>query len=146
MDEPSNFSFIDNFIAGSAIPRSKSNLEFYLRNDINNIVTLTSEKPLALHYIGKLHFNLLHLPIINPPISREMIKNYIEFLSKAIKKNEKVVIHCQFGQERTGIMLVVYLIKIRGYTVNNAISEVRTSRPGSLQMKSTLEFLLTNYS
>ncbi|OLS25120.1 MAG: hypothetical protein HeimC2_19920 [Candidatus Heimdallarchaeota archaeon LC_2] len=146
MDEPSNFSFIDDFIAGSAIPQSKSNLEFYLQNDINNIVTLTSEKPLAFHYIEKLDFNLLHLSITNPPISKEMIASFVDFLSKAKKKNEKVVIHCQFGQERTGIMLVVYLIKIKGYNVKNAISEVRTNRPGSLQMKSTLEFLLTNYN
>ena len=117
VDEPSNFSFIDDFIAGSAIPQNKSNLDFYIRKNIKNIVSLTYNKHLALHYIDTDNFNLLHLPISNPPISPEMIESYFDFLKKAKENNEKVVIHCQFGQERTGIMLVIYLIEIKGFNV-----------------------------
>ena len=145
MDEPGNFSFIDNFIAGSAFPYNKSNLEFFLVNNINNIVTLTSDKPLALQYVDKLDFNHLHITITAPPLTNEMIRHFVDFLTKAKEKNEKVVVHCQFGQERTGIMLVLYLIKLKGYNVNEAISEIRKMRPGSLQMNNTLEFLRLNY-
>ncbi len=146
VDEPNNFSFIDDFMSGSAFPHSKSNLEFFLQNKINNIITVTSEKPLALKYVNKLDFNHLHLPITSPPLANEMITSYINFLTKAKKKNEKVVIHCQFGQERTGILLVVYLLKFRDYNLQDAISEIQKRRPGSLQMRSTLEFLHTSFS
>ena len=36
---------------------------------------------------------------------------------KAKENKEKVVIHCQFGQERTGIMLVIYLMEFKGFNV-----------------------------
>lgn len=146
VDEPNNFSFIDGFMSGSAFPYSKTNLEFFLQNEINNIVTVTNEKPLALTYMDKSDFNHLHIPITSPPLTDEMISRYTDFLNEAKKTNQKVVIHCQFGQERTGILLVVYLLKFKNYKVRDAISEIQKMRPGSLQMRSSLEFLYTSFS
>jgi atypical dual specificity phosphatase len=74
-----------------------------------------------------------------------MITKYIEFLNQAKKNKGKVVIHCQFGQERTGILLAIYLVKFKGIGVSEAIKLVQDKRPHSLQMMSSLKYLRDNF-
>lgn len=144
--KPRNFSFIDEFIAGSSFPYETSNLEYFLESGITNIVTITSESPLSLEYFDKSEFKLLHLPVSSPPISNRSIQNYTQFLQSALKNDEKVVVHCQFGQERTGILLVIYLVKFKKISAQDAIDKIRKMRPQSLQMKSSIKYLLENFS
>ncbi len=144
--KPTNFSFIDSFIAGSALPYETSNLEYFLENGITNIVTITSESPLSLKYFDKSEFKLLHIPINGPPIPIKSLENYIQFLRTAIENREKVVVHCQFGQERTGILLAIYLMRFKNMSPEDAIDRIRNMRPKSLQMKSSIKYLLENFS
>jgi len=144
--KPSNFSFIDYFIAGSAFPFETAHLDYFLESDITNIVTTTSESPLSLEYIDRSKFNLLHLQVNSPPILSKTINEYVHFLQTAQKKNEKVVVHCQFGQERTGMLLAIYLIKFNNYSTREAINKIRKMRPSSLQMESSVRYLLENFS
>jgi protein-tyrosine phosphatase len=144
-NQPGNFSFIDNFIAGSAFPYEKRNLDFFLKQGISNIVSITSDNLLSLEYSDKKQFNHLHLPLNGPPTNKQMITKYIEFLNQAKKNKGKVVIHCQFGQERTGILLAIYLVKFKGIGVSEAIKLVQDKRPHSLQMMSSLKYLRDNF-
>ncbi|MCE7736745.1 MAG: protein tyrosine phosphatase [Candidatus Heimdallarchaeota archaeon] len=144
--KPTNFSFIDSFIAGTSFPYESSHLEYFLEAGITNIVTITSETPLSLEYFDKSRFNLLHLPVNSPPISRNSIDKYILFLQNAMDNSEKVVVHCQFGQERTGILLALYLIKFKNFSAQDAIDKIRKLRPKSLQMTSSIKYLLENFS
>lgn len=143
--KPVNFSFIDSFIAGSAFPYEIADLNYYAKSGINNIVTITSESPLSLQYLEENKFNHLHLPVNNPPISSESIIKYVDFLQTALDKKEKVVVHCQFGQERTGMLLAIYLIKFKDYSAQQSIDLIRQLRPKSLQMHSSIKYLLENF-
>ncbi len=140
--KPRNFAFIDDFIAGSAIPDNIDHLKFYKENGINRVISLTADRPLVMY-----HNNIIedhHLAISSTPSDRT-IKKYIDILRDAEKNNEKVVVHCQFGQERTGIMLIIYLVEIKGMNKDDAIRLLREKRPVSLKTYHAIQYLNNRY-
>ena len=46
-----------------------------------------------------------------------------------------VLVHCLGGYGRTGTMLAAYLIKERGFSAEQAISFVRSRRPGAVEVE-----------
>ncbi|MCY3410357.1 MAG: dual specificity protein phosphatase family protein [Candidatus Heimdallarchaeota archaeon] len=140
----SNFSFIDDTIAGSACPVHIDDLKEVYNAGIRHIISLTTDRPIVF-----LHNNLsdllsTHLPIYSVP-SENVINKFLEVVQDTQSKGGRVLIHCQFGQERTGMLLAIYLIKMKGLSADEAINEVRTLRPGSLRTHAAIDFLRNTY-
>lgn len=145
MSSPKNFSFVDEIIAGSAIPFSEDNIEFLINSGIKYIISLTEEGLETYFPHASAQLTLVHIPIFGPPTDSEVIQ-FLNIISKAERANEKVMIHCQYGQERTGCFLAIYLIEKKGYSFEEAISLVKKTRPNSLQSSSMIRFLHNRYS
>lgn len=138
---PGNFSFLDDFIAGSARPYNVGNIHFLKQQGITHIVSTTTS-PLAFveDATGKLHVNYLFLPVSNVPTPQQ-IKDFLELILSAKSSDSKVLVHCQFGQERTGILLAIYLIEFVKMSVDDAIKFIQTNRPTSLNSSNSVDFL-----
>ena len=131
---PRNFSWlIQDEIAGMGRPVAiVADLEFLKDNSIESIVSLT-ELPLHKTLIEEFGFEYKHIPI--PDFStptQEQIEEFVTFVNNLLSSKKKIVVHCEAGIGRTGTMLACYLVS-KGYNAENAISEVRKRRPGSIE-------------
>jgi len=131
---PRNFSWlIQDEIAGMGRPMAiVADLEFLKDNRVESIVSLT-ELPLHKTLIEEFGFEYKHIPI--PDFStptQEQIEEFVTFVNNLLSSKKKIVVHCEAGIGRTGTMLACYLVS-KGYSAENAISEVRKRRPGSIE-------------
>uniref|UniRef100_A0A0B6ZLR9 Protein-serine/threonine phosphatase n=1 Tax=Arion vulgaris TaxID=1028688 RepID=A0A0B6ZLR9_9EUPU len=53
----------------------------------------------------------------------------INFIDEAVQANECVLVHCNAGVSRSATVVMAYLIKREGMTVNEALSLLRSKRP-----------------
>ncbi|BFZ01448.1 hypothetical protein BsWGS_04487 [Bradybaena similaris] len=53
----------------------------------------------------------------------------INFIEEAIKANGCVLVHCNAGVSRSAAVIMAYLIKKEGMTINDAFSYLRSKRP-----------------
>ncbi|KAK0057996.1 dual specificity protein phosphatase 19 [Biomphalaria pfeifferi] len=56
-------------------------------------------------------------------------QNAITFIDEALKANGCVLVHCNAGISRSAAIVMAYLIKTEGMTVNEAFSFLRLKRP-----------------
>lgn len=135
---PENFSWIDNFVAGSSIPIHIDHIEFFKSNGITHVISLTSTIPLVMKYTKKISH--VHIPIYSTPDNHQLFQ--IKKLLRDIKSESgKIVVHCQYGQERTGIFLAIYLILFYNLTPKEAIKKIRKKRPGSLRTFAAAQYI-----
>ncbi|MHA2250816.1 MAG: phosphatase domain-containing protein [Candidatus Kariarchaeaceae archaeon] len=137
--KPDNFSWIDNFVAGSSKPQIKEHIDYFLSQGITHMISLTTESPLVMHHVNtKLAHH--HIPIFNIP-DQHQITQFKHILQEVKAQSGKIVVHCQFGQERTGVFLALYLMEHAGMKADEAKKLVQKMRPGSLRTSITKEFL-----
>lgn len=139
-----NFSFIDETLSGSAYPNQIEDLDRYIDEDISHIISLTPNLPLVSRYLEDKNIIFHHFPVYATP-DEAQLSQFESLMKLVVKKGEKAVVHCQYGQERTGIFLAHYLIKVKSMKVKDAIHLIRTKRPSSLQTSHSRYFILNNF-
>ncbi|RMG25576.1 MAG: hypothetical protein D6732_22310 [Methanobacteriota archaeon] len=137
-----NFSFLRPELAGSEAPYHTSDLMFLVDHGITDIFVLTPELTLAEKMIPDLNLPLkiTHIPVYGVP-EIQQLDDFVHKVEEVKSKGGKALVHCQFGQERTGIFLAYYLCKTYGYSWRDAVQEVQMKRPSSLQSPNSIEFL-----
>ena len=138
-----NFSWlIEGEIAGMAKPASSVyDFKFLKDEGFEAIVSLT-ELPLSEVLTEKFGFSVKHIPVrdFEAP-TLEQIEDFVAFAENARSEGKKLVVHCDAGIGRTGTILACYLVS-KGYNAADAIEEVRTKRPGSLETIEQEEIVL----
>jgi len=126
-----NFSWvIPNKLAGCAGPRGGGDLRFLKRNGITLLVRLVEEHiaQVTTEQIAKLGLMDLHEPISDfaaPP--QEKIVKIVNQAKDTIEVGGSVVISCDAGIGRTGMILTCILISYC-YTTERAIDTVQKTR------------------
>lgn len=128
-------------IAGSSKPRSVENLQFIADQGIKRIISISSPntikdyaKGLSIEVIP-LEFQDLMIP------SDNQIKKFISIMEKSIKEHKPVLIHCQLGCGRTGLLLTAYLMKFENKEWDKALGEIRSIRPCAVETETQFEYL-----
>lgn len=139
-----NYSFIDQILAGSAKPYHLDDIQEYVEDGITHMVSLTPRPPLVSKYLEDMPILLHHLPVYATPDGTQ-IDDFIDLMRSLKVNEEKAVIHCEYGQERTGIFLAAYLIEIKNFDYETAIQSIREKRPSSLRTHNARQFLRDRY-
>eukprot|EP01102_Stenamoeba_stenopodia_P008155 TRINITY_DN231_c0_g1_i1.p1 TRINITY_DN231_c0_g1~~TRINITY_DN231_c0_g1_i1.p1 ORF type:complete len:262 (-),score=37.58 TRINITY_DN231_c0_g1_i1:214-999(-) len=69
-----------------------------------------------------------------------------EFYDNPANENKYVVIHCSYGRNRTGVMVVSYLVEELGMDVNDALRAFSDSRPPGIKHKWMIDDLIQRYN
>ena len=69
--------------------------------------------------------NYVHIPIHTWQISRDDLLQVMQHIQQAKQKNQKVLIHCYHGSDRTGASVAMYRIIFEGWTIEAAKQEMK---------------------
>ena len=134
MNNSHSFSWVvaDVLAAMSQPYDTVATMEFLKDEGVAVIISLT-ETPLSQSFIEEFDFDYHHIPVADftAPTARQ-IAHFVRIVEKARKTGKKCVAHCHAGRGRTGTMLACYLVS-RGRSADEAIREVRSIRPGSIE-------------
>lgn len=130
---PMNFSFIDEYVSGSAGPLSKREVNWFRKKGINSILSLT-ESPIKEEWVAGLVYKNVPMKDHSVP-TLDQLHETVNFVISQSKMKQTVVVHCMAGKGRTGTVLAAYMCKKYGLTPQQAISQLRSKRPGSVERR-----------
>jgi len=136
------FSFIDEYVAGSGYPYSVNQIEKMYNDGITDIVTLTPSSPSSVVKDSGRPINVHHFPTLTVP-HKDNISTILNLIEDGKKEGRKFMIHCQYGQERTGIVLAAYLEKSRKLDKQAAIDLLHKLRPSSLKSRNSVAYFIS---
>jgi atypical dual specificity phosphatase len=139
MSEPRAFSWIDEpRLAALGWPEGEEDLAWLKSQGIEVLVSLTEEPP-PRREVNDAGLMLYHVPIedMTAP-TQEDIDRCMSAIKKAHDLSMGVAVHCGAGAGRTGVILACYMVA-KGATANEAIRQVRSLRPGSIETDEQLD-------
>jgi atypical dual specificity phosphatase len=134
MDRPSNFSWVDEWVAASGRPMTMQQLRWIKSRGIDAVISLT-EYPLPREWIEQLGMEYAYFPIEDHSApDPETLKEIVDKILAMVSGGRRVLVHCAAGLGRTGTVLAAYLVASKGLSAEEAISAVRRLRPGSIEL------------
>jgi len=133
-DKPTNFGWIiEGSLAASGYPSSASQVRWLKEKGVNSILTLT-EEPLPKEFLDGSGMFAHHVQMSDhAPPSQEALSKAVKHVRSEIEKGNVVVVHCLAGKGRTGSVLTAYMVEFLGKEPDEAISQLREARPGSVE-------------
>jgi len=132
LDKPTFFTWVrDGRIAASGRPYSKDQVDWLNEHGVSAILTLT-EEPLPNGWtigLESRHIMMRDHEQVGPGA---MLLG-ADYIASAISRGKIVLVHCLAGKGRTGCVLAAYLMAYEGKTARQAIDELRSNRPGSVE-------------
>jgi len=134
-----NFGWIrEGALAGMGYPDADA-WPHLVDEGIGAVVSLTRREPPGDPEGAGL--KTLHAPVpdFGTPSDADL-RRTLRFMRAQIEAGRAVVVHCQAGQGRTGLVLAAYLV-YEGMSAEDAIARVRTLRPGSIETAEQLQLV-----
>jgi atypical dual specificity phosphatase len=127
-----NFSFIDESVAGSAGPLTKTEVNWLKEKKGIQAILSVREGPLAKIWVEGLEY--LNVPVKNHAVpTLAELNTCVDYIMKQVSAGKKCDVHCAAGRGRTGTVLACYFCRRYGLSAFDAIAKIRQMRPGSIE-------------
>ena len=84
-------------------------------------------------------FQLVHIPINTWAIDREDLLTVMQNIQKAKQNNQRMLIHCYHGSDRTGASVAMYRIIFENWSTQDAMNEMKHGGYGFHPIWSNIE-------
>lgn len=88
-------------------------------------------------------FNLVHIPIYTWAINRDDLLTAMRAIQTAKQQNQKVLVHCYHGSDRTGATIAMYRIIFENWSIEDAVKEMKQGGYGYHVIWKNIEHLFT---
>lgn len=123
LSEAQNFYQISNNVFRSEQP-DLTLIPKLNQYQIRTVINLRSRNP-DQNVFKDLPFNLVHIPINTWAINRDDLLQIMQAIQQAQQRNEKVLIHCYHGSDRTGASIAMYRIIFENWPTEDALNEMK---------------------
>jgi len=93
-------------------------------HNIDVVINLRSRNA-DLDILPSPDFKLVHVPIHTWAMSRENLLQVMQQIQQAKALNQKVLIHCYHGSDRTGASIAMYRIIFENWKIEDALNEMK---------------------
>ena len=99
---------------------------------------------------GMIHYPLLFEDHIRQPYRsanapiKAILQAFDHILDRHLPRREPILVHCNSGRDRTGLLLTYYLVTRRGLNVKRAIRDIRRLKADALQASGFEQFVITH--
>lgn len=118
-----NFFQVTNLLYRSSAPSIKDILFLNEKYGITRIISLDEESGKKINRACKL-LNINHVNLF-VDFSRQSLINFVQNIFNLFKSNEKTLIHCKLGCDRTGLAIAFYRCKFEKWKPEEAIKEAK---------------------
>lgn len=130
---PMNFSFVDDYVCGSARIMSKRDVDWLIGKGIKAIISVT-EDPIPNAWLNGSAISYKHVPVMNHRApSPDQLARCVEFIEENIRLDNKTLVHCAAGKGRTGTVLAAYICSRDNISAESSIEKIRSQRSASVE-------------
>ncbi len=123
IDQPDNFYQISEQLFRSEQPNAELIPQLKAHN-IDAVINLRSRNA-DLAVLPSTDFQLIHIPINTWAMNRDDLLQVMQHIQQAQKLNQKVLIHCYHGSDRTGASVAMYRIIFENWQTEDALNEMK---------------------
>ncbi|MEN8275400.1 dual specificity protein phosphatase family protein [Acinetobacter seifertii] len=123
VSEAHNFYQVSNDVFRSEQPNAAMIPELK-RHEIGTIINLRAKDSDELVFKNE-NFNLVHIPIDTWAINRQDLLEVMQQIKIAKQNNQRVLLHCYHGSDRTGASVAMYRIIFEHWAIDDAVKEMK---------------------
>lgn len=123
INEDHNFYQISSKVYRSEQPAA-SLIPDLMQNNIDVVINLRTRDKDA-EALKNQNLELIHIPINTWAMNRNDLLSVMKTLQNAQANNQKVLIHCYHGSDRTGASIAMYRIIFENWTTEDALKEMK---------------------
>lgn len=124
---------IDDHVGACLNPTVSDEAMAELRSVGVGLLINLHERPDPAGLLQELRAKALYLPVPNSNApTQEQLECGVAAIDDAVRRGERVVVHCGAGLGRAGTLLAAYMVSV-GAEAQEAIARVRAARPGSVE-------------
>ncbi|WP_171478536.1 dual specificity protein phosphatase family protein [Acinetobacter ihumii] len=118
-----NFYKISDDLYRSEQP-SQALLPQLTQQQIQTVINLRSRND-DIKVLDQQQFDLIHVPIHTWAIDRSDLLQVMQHIQTAKQKQQKVLLHCYHGSDRTGASVAMYRIIFENWSIEDAVQEMK---------------------